>query len=109
MRELSASILKGVGYAVLEADGGAEALAVAAAHPGEIDILVSDVVMPGMTGPQLARELRALRPMVKVLYMTGYATEAQMGAAMAGENVHQLSKPFTPAALAAKVREVLGA
>jgi CheY-like chemotaxis protein len=109
VRELSASILKGVGYAVLEADGGAEALAVAAAHPGEIDILVSDVVMPGMTGPQLARELRALRPMVKVLYMTGYATEAQMGAAMAGENVHQLSKPFTPAALAAKVREVLGA
>ena len=109
VRELSANILKGVGYAVLEADGGAEALAVAAAHPGEIDILVSDVVMPGMTGPQLARELRALRPLVKVLYMTGYATEAQMGAAVAGENVHQLSKPFTPAALAAKVREVLGA
>jgi DNA-binding NtrC family response regulator len=47
--------------------------------------------------------------MVKVLYMTGYATEAQMGAAVAGENVHQLSKPFTAAALAAKVREVLGA
>ena len=109
VRELSASILRSAGYAVLAADGGAEALAVAAAHPGEIDILVSDVVMPGMTGPQLAKELRALRPMVKVLYMTGYATEAQMGAAVAGENVHQLSKPFTAAALAAKVREVLGA
>lgn len=109
VRELSASILKGAGYAVLEAAGGAEALALAAAHPGAIDILVSDVVMPGMTGPQLAKELRAPRPAVKVLYVTGYATEAQMGDAVAGENVHQLAKPFTPAVLAAKVREVLGA
>jgi PAS domain S-box-containing protein len=107
--ELSATILKGLGYAVLEAAGGVEALAVAAAHPGAIDILVSDVVMPGLTGPQLARELRALRPLVKVLYVSGYATEEQMGEAVAGENVHRLSKPFTPAVLAAKVREVLGA
>jgi signal transduction histidine kinase len=109
VRELSATILQGLGYSVLEAAGGADALEVAAAHPGAIDILLSDVVMPGMTGPQLAKELRALRPSVKVLYVSGYVADAQMAEVMAGENVHHLSKPFTPAALAAKVREVLRA
>ena len=107
VRELTASILKGLGYSVLEAPGGSEALAVAAGHPGAIDILVSDVVMPGMSGPQLAKQLRAVRPSVKVLYVSGYVTVEQAGEVLAGDNVHQLSKPFTPAALAAKVREAL--
>jgi PAS domain S-box-containing protein len=109
VRELCAAILQGHGYSVLEAACGADALALAAAHPGAIDILVSDVVMPGMTGPQLAKALRSLRPAVKVLYVSGYATEAQLYERMAGERVYHLAKPFTPAALAAKVREVLKA
>ncbi len=109
VRELSATILRGHGYTVLEAASGAEALAVAAAHSGAIEILVSDVLMPGMTGPQLARELLALRPAVKVLYVSGYATGAQLEELMADDNFHHLDKPFTPASLAAKVREVLQA
>src|SRR5208283_302439 len=89
VRELCATILRGHGYTVLEAAGGAEALAVAAAHSGAIEILVSDVLMPGMTGTQLARELRALRPAVKVLYVSGYVG-AQLEELMADENFHHL-------------------
>ncbi len=76
VRRLAQSGLKNSGYTVLEAGDGAKALELAAAHPGRIDLLITDVVMPGMSGPLLAEQLRAARPNLKVLFLSGYTGEA---------------------------------
>jgi signal transduction histidine kinase len=95
------------GYAVLEARGGTEAIAVAEGHEGTIDLLLTDVVMPGMTGLELAGRLRTVRPGLRVLYMSG-STEADV----AGElelrpGTGFVEKPMTPSALARRVRAAL--
>ena len=76
LRELVASMLRERGHTVLEADCGRTALAVADGHPGVIDLLLSDVVMPGMNGRQVAREITLRRPAIKVVFMSGYSDEA---------------------------------
>ena len=107
VREVNRRILVRGGYAVLEASDGNEALRVAAQHRGPIHLLLTDVVMPGMGGRQLAEELSALHPAMKVLYVSGYPDDAIVGHGIREGEVHFLQKPFSPSALARKVREVL--
>jgi CheY-like chemotaxis protein len=104
VRELAHEILKTLGYTVLEAPRPEEALKIVAQHPGPIHLLLTDVIMPGMSGPALAGRLLSGRPGLKVLYMSGY-TDLRHGLLAAGTALVQ--KPFTPNALARKVREVL--
>ena len=107
LRELVCSILETNGYAVLFGTTPAEVLAVAQAHGGPIDVLVTDVVMPAMAGPELAKRLRVLRPATRVLYMSGHIGE-QIGRRIEiDERTAFLQKPFTPETLLGKVREVL--
>jgi two-component system, cell cycle sensor histidine kinase and response regulator CckA len=108
VRRLAISILKRNGYRVVEAANGADALSLADTCTDPIDLLITDVVMPGMTGRELATRLSASRERLKVLYMSGYAADviAKQGVIDAG--MAYLPKPFAPAELAAKVREVLG-
>jgi CheY-like chemotaxis protein len=94
---------------LLEAANGAEALAVAAGHPGPIDALVTDVVMPGMNGRELAARLLELRPLVKVLFTSGYAAGALGSEGALDPGMAYLPKPFTAAELALKLRQVIEA
>jgi len=107
VRQLSAKVLRRHGYRVLEAQHGVEALAVCERHPERIDLVVTDVVMPEMGGGQLVERLRTLRPGIRVLYTSGYADSALVAHGVADEGIPFLPKPFVPAALVAKVREVL--
>jgi PAS domain S-box-containing protein len=107
VRALAREVLRTAGYTVLEASDGAGALEVAERHPGRIDLLVSDVVMPGLGGRQLAERLLARDPALKVLYLSGYVEDALVRGGVARQEVHFLPKPFSPAVLADKVREVL--
>jgi two-component system, cell cycle sensor histidine kinase and response regulator CckA len=107
VRVLARTILRKYGYQVLDAQSGGDALIACEQHPGVIDLLLADVVLPRMSGPQLAARLVSTRPDMKVLYMSGYA-----GASMFQNGAHAplaalLEKPFTPETLAAHVREVL--
>jgi PAS domain S-box-containing protein len=104
---LACRVLERRGYTVLRAREGAEAVAVGRAHRGVIDLLVTDVVMPGMGGPESAELLRRLRPGLRVLFVSGYADQAVTGHRILDPNVPYLQKPFTPESLARKVREVL--
>jgi PAS domain S-box-containing protein len=107
LRPLTRELLVKLGYRVLEASDSAAALAAARAHPGEIHLLISDVVMPGESGVQLARQIMADRPRLRVLYVSGYTDEAVVGHGLLAAGVDFLQKPFTPAGLARKVRQVL--
>ena len=108
VRRLVERLLRMQGYAVIAAASPAEAITAARAA-GKIDLLVTDVIMPGMNGREMARLLAAERPRMRVLYMSGYtdAAIAQQGILPPGTAF--LSKPFTPDVLARKVREVLDA
>ena len=110
VRALVRRILEGNGYTILEASNGAEALDLYELRNGCIDLLITDVVMPGgMSGRQLADRLLAKRPTLKVLYVSGYTDEAIGRHGVLEKGVQFLKKPFTPDALARKVREVLDA
>ena len=109
IRELATEFLKGRGYTVLEAQDGSEALQVAEQHVGEIDLLIPDVVMPRMGGPELVDRLAASRPRMKVTYMSGYAQYAGDSHKLAKRDEVSLQKPFALDTLARKVREVLDA
>jgi two-component system cell cycle sensor histidine kinase/response regulator CckA len=98
-------VLAGLGYTVLMARDGAQALAVSDKHHGQIDLLLSDVVMPGIGGPELAVRLRMRRPTLRVLLMSGY-DEHSLGAGGAGY-ASFIAKPFRPELLAQKVRAAL--
>jgi CheY-like chemotaxis protein len=108
VRRLALRILARNGYRLLEAGGGAEALEVSRHYEGAIDLLVTDVIMPGMTGRELATRLLELRPGVRVLYVSGYTADVIGREGMLDAGVSYLPKPFTPAQLSVKVREVLG-
>src|SRR5207253_29642 len=109
VRVLAQKVLERAGYRVLVAAGGAEALALAESNDGPIHLLLTDVVMPEMTGRELARRLTSLRPGLRVLYMSGYADEAVAQHGVLDPGTAFLQKPFTPEALAKKVRGVLDA
>jgi two-component system, cell cycle sensor histidine kinase and response regulator CckA len=98
-------ILADAGYRVVIASSGQEALDSAAAHPGAIDLLLADVVMPEMAGNRISDELHASRPAVRTLYMSGFA-EPFAGQSI-GPGVDLIEKPFTQKALLARIRRAL--
>ena len=109
VRSLTREVLEKYGYTVLEAANGEEALKVAEQHEGPLDLLLSDVVMPRMGGPELAQALLAKRPTVKVLYMSGYTDHPMVRRGVVNAGVAFLQKPFTPTVLVSRIREVLEA
>ena len=107
VRELAREYLEMTGYTVIVAGDGNTALEVAAMHAGPIQLLMTDVVMPGIGGCELAERITALRPEIKVLYMTGYTDQAVMHQGILDADAILLQKPFTLATLAAKLRDIL--
>ncbi len=107
VRRYATRVLRGGGYQVLEAGSGKEALGLAGGHPGPIDLLFTDVVMPGMSGPQLAQKLTSARPGLRVLYTSGYAASVIEQHGVLDERFDLVEKPIAPHALLAKVRELL--
>ena len=107
LRDLAQRILSARGYTVLAPEKPEDAEAVCRQHPGRIDLLLTDVVMPAISGREVARRVALQRPDIKVLYMSGYTTNAIVHHGVLDEGLAFLPKPFTPATLTSKVREVL--
>jgi hypothetical protein len=107
VRRITRRVLEMNGYVVLEAEDGEEALVRAREHEGPIHLLVADVVMPRLGGAQTAQRLRAVRPDIKVLFVSGYADDAVLRHGVAQGEVSMLRKPYGPDALARAVRDVL--
>jgi len=107
VRKLVCEVLAARGYRVLEAVRGEEAIRLANEHQGRIDLLLADVVMPEMSGPQALEQIRARHPHMKALFMSGYTDEAMVHHGILDSGVPFLQKPFLPEGLARKVREVL--
>jgi PAS domain S-box-containing protein len=105
--KLTVQILRGQGYAVLEGPHGDDALLVCEQHEGPIHLMVTDVVMPNMSGHELAKRLKAFHPEMKVLYMSGYTDSAIVHHGVLVKGMNYIQKPFTIEGLARKVREVL--
>ena len=106
VRQLAHELLLSLGYSVLVAPSGAEAISIAERHNGRIGLLLTDVVMPGMNGPELAHRLAILRPEIRTLYMSGYISNAILQDGDLDEGAFFLSKPFTRHGLADKVLQV---
>jgi PAS domain S-box-containing protein len=102
-------VLEGAGYRVLEARNGEEALRLQARHEGEIDLLLTDLVMPGMGGAELARRFAAVRPGTRLMFISGYTDDAAARRGIQHPNTAFLQKPFTTETLERKLREVLDA
>lgn len=107
VREMAMEILQECGYKVLQAEDGVEALRLARQYTGEIHLMLTDVVMPKMSGRELADQITHLRPHLKVLYMSGYTDDAIVHHGVLDEGTAFLAKPFSMDALARKVREML--
>ncbi len=107
LRKLAVRILEKQGYKVLEASQGQEALLICEKHGQPIHLLVTDVIMPGMSGRELSERLLSLHPEIKILYISGHTNGAIIHHGVLEPGVNLLQKPFTPDALARKVREVL--
>jgi len=109
VRAVARHVLERHGYNVLEAPSAEAALDLARRYSGDIHVLLTDVVMPGLSGPDLARQLVVLRPAVRVIYMSGYTDDAITRHGVLEPGLAYVQKPFTPEAIARKVREVLDA
>jgi two-component system, cell cycle sensor histidine kinase and response regulator CckA len=107
VREVAREFLESGGYTVIEARDGAEALKKVEAHTGGIDLLVTDMVMPGMTGQELRARLQGSHPEIRVLYMSGYSERAAADAARGDSSMHLLAKPFSRWALLRAIHEIL--
>jgi PAS domain S-box-containing protein len=107
VRVLARRVLQSSGYALLEARDGAEAVRIAEEHLGQIDLLVTDVVMPRLDGRVVAERVTEMHPGIKVLFLSGYTDDAVVRHGILEAEVAFLQKPFTPTSLAAKIREVL--
>jgi len=107
IRNLVLKVLKGNGYTVLAAANGDEAERVAGQHRGRIHLLMTDVVLPGLSGPEVARRLVTTRTDTRVLYLSGYTNDAVLRRGVLEAGVAFLQKPFTPGVLGRKIREVL--
>jgi two-component system, cell cycle sensor histidine kinase and response regulator CckA len=107
LRTLAKEFLKSSGYAVLDAENGREALRIASAFAGTIHLLLTDVIMPGMGGKQLAEQVTSLRPATRVLFMSGYSTDGIVQSGILNSEAPLLEKPFTREILLRRVRQVL--
>jgi PAS domain S-box-containing protein len=107
VRELTVRMLERLGYQILTAASGAEAIEISRSHPGTIHLLLTDVVMPNMSGRQLADELAVSRPGMKVLYLSGYTENTVVHHGVLDANVEFLPKPFSREVLSRKLREIL--
>ncbi|HEV2488602.1 MAG TPA: response regulator [Candidatus Acidoferrales bacterium] len=107
LREIAGEYLASLGYTVIEAASGTEALSKSSEFPGKIDLLLTDVVMPEMDGRKLADEIAQKRPGIKVLFSSGYTDDAIVRHGVLEPGVYFIQKPYRPKALARKVREVL--
>jgi len=107
VRTLIVEILGRQGYKVLEASHGDEALLIDETHDGHIHLILVDMVMPGMSGSELAKRLSSLRPETKILYMSGYTDNTIVHQGILARGVNYIQKPFTMEGLTRKVREVL--
>ena len=107
VRSFTRAALKASGYHVIEAPNGDEAISVAERYAGEIHLLLTDVVMPGISGKESSERLKKLRPNLKVLFMSGYTADVIAQRGVLDRSVAFLHKPFSPVELAVKVREVL--
>src|ERR1700722_2639401 len=108
VRELAREYLQMTGYRVIEAENGHAALELAAMHDGKIHLLMTDVVMPGISGRELSARVQTVRPDIRVLYMSGYTDQAVVHHGILESDAVLLQKPFTLNALALKLREILG-
>ena len=107
LRKLAKSLLEGHGFHVLTASSGEEALERARQHSAPIDLLLTDVVMPGINGRVLAERLQGTRPTTKILYMSGYTDSFIAGHGVLDQKTNLLYKPFTEEQLVERVRKVL--
>jgi CheY-like chemotaxis protein len=107
LRRLMQRTLERHGYTVLQSKNVVDAVSIAEHHPGEIHLLLSDVIMPVMNGPDLAQRIVRLRPTIKVMYVSGFTNQIALDRGCVGANACFLAKPFTPQALAAQVRDCL--
>jgi CheY-like chemotaxis protein len=108
VRNLGAQLLSSQGYRVLEASNGGEALLICEQYPNPIHLMLTDVVMPNMSGRQLAERLAPIKPDMKVIYMSGYTDDTVLQRGIPSSETAFLNKPFTPDSLMRKVRQVLG-
>ena len=107
VRDVVAGLLEGGGFTVLQASGGEEALALARRGDAPIDLLLTDIVMPGMSGVELADRLALERPDVRILFMTGYAEEGVVNEGILGKHRECIGKPFTQEEITKRVRRIL--
>ena len=107
VRRLAVITLASAGYRVLEAPDGRTAIDVFEAHRGQIDLVITDVVMPQMGGREVARALTALQPSLDVIYTSGYADDAVLRHGISTADVPFLAKPYSPVGLLQKAREVI--
>ena len=105
VRHMAAVALRGEGYDVLEASGAREAMFLYEQHPGPISFLLTDVIMPGRTGRELALDLQRLHPGLRTIFMSGYTGDALLEQGLESSRALFLGKPFTPAQLVAKLAE----
>ena len=107
LRVVVGDFLSELGYRVLSATNGRDAMAVSSSYEGKIDLLLTDIVMPQMSGPELVRKLRSFRPAIKVMYISGYSENILASFEVFESGTSLLQKPFTIKVLAAKLEEAL--